>query len=50
MSSVAEEGSSKVDNDQDDSIDVSLLRELGKNALINALNSVSVDSFAIALI
>lgn len=46
MASVSEEDASRTDNEEDAAIDLSLLRELGKNTLINALNSVSgFDNF-----
>lgn len=43
---MSEEDASRTDNEEDAAIDLSLLRELGKNTLINALNSVSgFDNF-----
>lgn len=47
---MADVESSRTDTNDDVSIDLSLLRELGKNSLINALNSVrSIISFEVAV-
>ena len=41
LRSVTDVDTTKLDADEDASLDLSLLKELGRSALVNALNSVS---------